>query len=819
MRADLETLFERYRRRGDLPALTSVFDGTALDLLALAQHLVRDPHDAEDLVQSTFVTAIDRAESWRSDRPLRPWLTGILARHAANLVRGRSRRRTSGDGIADLAAGAPDPRGNAEAVELEGELERALARVGERYREVLEPYLRNGVAPRAIARDLGRSPGTVRAQIYRGLTRLRRLLPAGVAVASVRGLPAVRDAVVRHAAGAGAAASVSMASASLASGAVAGGWIVGKKTLVVGAGALVASLGLWLGGAEPLAPVERAPLVAAHAEAMRPVPLDPPEPPPWAVSAGTEVVRDAAADGRAAIRRGSAEIRGRLRGVFPEDVADVGISLRPASGLDLPADGQLGGREPSSIGQASVSSALVAGDVRQWIAPQAAWLQLSDPFVPLPRAELAVPGRALAEGAAVPAAGVRIAPDGSFVIDLTEALLAREREDPWRLLVTATHGLYFDARGLVELAASARDRVLAGETVAVSLDLELAPAAVLRGRVATPALDQGAWLTSSMIQPVEQSTRALVLWGSAETSLSMGEIALDGGGGTFQLSFVAVSGTELALLREGARTPLATTRAELDGSFDFKIAEEGPFALVVTGPERAPRTERVELRLREVVELEEPIELAEGARLHGVLEDFGAFPDGGVALEAARLDAPEESAIEWPGHALVWSRGEVVRARAEGLTDAGGVFVVHGLAAGPHRLRLADAGAATLFTEEERDAAAVEVRLPANDVQVVLPLAVLEVRAETPAAGDGEQPDLQLLVEDPAAEDGAPLAEVWLDEGRAEVVARPGRPLRLRVQGAGLAFDGWSGTTPGAGGRREVVLLGRVAPETEPQDG
>ena len=75
MGRDLESLFDRYRRKGDLRALEKVFDRTARDLLALAQHLVRDVDDAEDLVQATFVTAIDRAHSFDRSRALRPWLS------------------------------------------------------------------------------------------------------------------------------------------------------------------------------------------------------------------------------------------------------------------------------------------------------------------------------------------------------------------------------------------------------------------------------------------------------------------------------------------------------------------------------------------------------------------------------------------------------------------------------------------------------------------------------------------------------------------------------------------------------------------------
>ena len=51
-------------------------------LLRMALHLGRDPGDAEDLVQATFLTAIEKAATYDASRPLLPWLTGILIRHA-----------------------------------------------------------------------------------------------------------------------------------------------------------------------------------------------------------------------------------------------------------------------------------------------------------------------------------------------------------------------------------------------------------------------------------------------------------------------------------------------------------------------------------------------------------------------------------------------------------------------------------------------------------------------------------------------------------------------------------------------------------------
>src|SRR5688572_10704260 len=122
--ASVEGLFARYRKKGDAGALAQVFDRTAPELFRLAQHLVRDPLEAEDVLQETFVAAIDAAERWDDDRPLVPWMTGILARKASE-ARRRSRRVIDPGRLQERTA--DDPADVAADSEFSRELRAALA--------------------------------------------------------------------------------------------------------------------------------------------------------------------------------------------------------------------------------------------------------------------------------------------------------------------------------------------------------------------------------------------------------------------------------------------------------------------------------------------------------------------------------------------------------------------------------------------------------------------------------------------------------------------------------------------------------------------
>jgi RNA polymerase sigma-70 factor (ECF subfamily) len=68
MRDRLTRLFLRFRERRDGRALARLFDRLAPELLGVAVHLIDDPFGAEDLVQETFLVAIEHAQRFDQDR-------------------------------------------------------------------------------------------------------------------------------------------------------------------------------------------------------------------------------------------------------------------------------------------------------------------------------------------------------------------------------------------------------------------------------------------------------------------------------------------------------------------------------------------------------------------------------------------------------------------------------------------------------------------------------------------------------------------------------------------------------------------------------
>lgn len=245
-----DRLFRRYRETGDPRYLGRVFDRTAPELLRVASYLTRDRHRAEDVVQTTFLIAIEKAALYDPGRPVLPWLLAILANEARQLHRRERRVLPESVGVENVSTTAGDVADAAATAELARRCDQALEALSEPYRPVLILHLRHGLSGQEIAVTLARPDSTVRNQIARGLELLRRKLPAGIAGAVVfgaatgRGLAAVRRAVLAHVP----SPAVSVAGGAIVGAGIAGGLFMLKYFVGVVALLAIAGFGAWTTG-------------------------------------------------------------------------------------------------------------------------------------------------------------------------------------------------------------------------------------------------------------------------------------------------------------------------------------------------------------------------------------------------------------------------------------------------------------------------------------------------------------------------------------------------------------------------------------------
>ncbi len=210
----VDKMFLSYQGSGAPEDLAPVFDATAAKLMQLANHLTPDLHEASDLLQATFLVAIQRRADYKATGRVSSWLSGIMVNEVRARRRASSYRKGVGsidglDGV-DAADGITDLRQETPLQALEGkELSKAvtdaIARMPEQYQPVLLLSLRQGWSADNIALNLSRSPATVRTQLSRGLEKLRMALPAGliagtvVLTTPVYGIAATREAVLTKA--------------------------------------------------------------------------------------------------------------------------------------------------------------------------------------------------------------------------------------------------------------------------------------------------------------------------------------------------------------------------------------------------------------------------------------------------------------------------------------------------------------------------------------------------------------------------------------------------------------------------------------------
>ncbi|MGP0066131.1 MAG: sigma-70 family RNA polymerase sigma factor [Isosphaeraceae bacterium] len=155
-------------------------------VLRVCRSVLRDPHEADDAFQATFLILLRRAASIRKRDSVGPWLHGVAHRVAAGARSAEARRRSHERRWFERRQEAMPPRGvDPHEFDLSSTIHAELDRLPERYRA---PIVLCDLEERSLdeaARQLGWPLGTVKSRLNRGRQRLRdRLVRRGVAPAT-----------------------------------------------------------------------------------------------------------------------------------------------------------------------------------------------------------------------------------------------------------------------------------------------------------------------------------------------------------------------------------------------------------------------------------------------------------------------------------------------------------------------------------------------------------------------------------------------------------------------------------------------------------
>ncbi|HEU5391504.1 MAG TPA: sigma-70 family RNA polymerase sigma factor [Streptosporangiaceae bacterium] len=162
---------------GDPAGLADAYDRYAGPLYAFCLGILREPADAADVVQDTFVIAVPRMSSLRDPERLRSWLYTVARNECLRRLRGRSlqARLEEAPEVTDEAA---DVAADVEKAELCALVRQALPGVAPAEQEVLELQLRHGLAGSEVASVLGVSRNHAHALMSRARAQLEAALGA-----------------------------------------------------------------------------------------------------------------------------------------------------------------------------------------------------------------------------------------------------------------------------------------------------------------------------------------------------------------------------------------------------------------------------------------------------------------------------------------------------------------------------------------------------------------------------------------------------------------------------------------------------------------
>jgi RNA polymerase sigma-70 factor (ECF subfamily) len=174
---DTDARLVRRARDGDRSAFESLVRRYLKTAYAVALAELADPRDAEDAVQDSLITALERLDDCRDPAAFAGWLRRIV-RNRARSVRRRERVRETDslESVGGTAASWHDPARDLDRSELRHRLETALVSLTDVQRRVVLMHDLEGYRHREIAVDLDIPEGTVRSHLFFARRALREQL-------------------------------------------------------------------------------------------------------------------------------------------------------------------------------------------------------------------------------------------------------------------------------------------------------------------------------------------------------------------------------------------------------------------------------------------------------------------------------------------------------------------------------------------------------------------------------------------------------------------------------------------------------------------
>jgi RNA polymerase sigma-70 factor (ECF subfamily) len=170
-----ETDLVRRAAQGDVESYESLYRKHVGRVHALCLRMSRDPSEADDLTQETFIRVWERLGSFRGESGFSSWLHRVTVNVVVSELRksGRWRERSSDEDAAETAVAVPAFSAGGDL-----DLERAIATLSPQARLVFLLHDVEGWKHGEIAEQTGIAVGTSKAHLHRARQLLREELSA-----------------------------------------------------------------------------------------------------------------------------------------------------------------------------------------------------------------------------------------------------------------------------------------------------------------------------------------------------------------------------------------------------------------------------------------------------------------------------------------------------------------------------------------------------------------------------------------------------------------------------------------------------------------
>jgi RNA polymerase sigma-70 factor (ECF subfamily) len=156
------------------PAMLELVERFRGQVFGLCYRMLGQRQDAEDAAQETFVRVLKNLHRWDATRDFEPWLLAIAGNRCRTALSNRMKRAAPQplveDSIAETGLDMQSARGLAEEVQL------ALGRLRDEYREAFILFHEQELSYAEIATAMGCPVGTVKTWIHRARLEMMQFL-------------------------------------------------------------------------------------------------------------------------------------------------------------------------------------------------------------------------------------------------------------------------------------------------------------------------------------------------------------------------------------------------------------------------------------------------------------------------------------------------------------------------------------------------------------------------------------------------------------------------------------------------------------------